>query len=201
MLLIPYSEFQAYVGDIGIKHLVRYVRAYGTYYMAIEDGGLNIMAEIGEHEADDISSFETNLKPYANKPMRHRPPFADKKTKEGKSLYSRPEGKEYSLVAGMNIKEFVIPYPTVKFNEIEVFSGEKKDKVNLKILDTAAGTYSGVPNYQFNQFSKALNVKKDEYSRKSEYDADLYQGMRIVLEYDSASAKDIEVNFIIHEVK
>jgi len=201
MLKVEYNDFKSYVLDIGLLHLVRHVTSHNTVYLAVDDGGMHLTAEIGSHQADDLVDFEAVIKPYANNPRTDRPPFADKNLSTGKSLFSRPEGREWPLVAGANTLDFPISYPIVKFNEIEVFSAEKGDTVDLKILDTSTGTYSGVANHQFNQFSNSLNVKKDEYIRRSEYDADLYQGMRIVMEYNSKSAKTIEVNYIIHEVK
>ena len=129
------------------------------------------------------------------------PTFAAKKTADGKSLFNRTEGKPFSLNAGSNTVEYVIPWPTCKFTGIEIIGAEKGDHSNLKILDTATGTYSGTNNYQFNQFGYTVYVAPDFYSRESKYDADLYAGMRVVFEYESESTKTIYANFLVHEVK
>ncbi len=128
-------------------------------------------------------------------------PFASKVLSNGKKLFGRVHGENYTLESGENTKEFVIPYPQVKFNEIEIIGAEIGDNSNLKILDTATGTYSGVNNYELNQFGFDVYISKDFYRRKSNYDADLYTGMRICIEYNSVSAKDICINFVLHEVK
>lgn len=127
-------------------------------------------------------------------------PFATKVV-GGKSLFARNHGCAFSLSAGSNTKEFVISYPHVKFTEIEIIGAELGDYTQLKILDTATGTYSTVPNYQLNQFGFSVYLKPDHYRKSCRYDADLYTGMRVVLEYESVSAKNLYVNFTLHEVK
>lgn len=52
-----------------------------------------------------------------------------------------------------------------------------------------------------NQFAFNWNLTKDFYTKKSEYDADLYQGFKIKIVYKSVSAKTIGVNFNFDEVK
>jgi hypothetical protein len=130
-----------------------------------------------------------------------QPPFADKKTAEGLNLFNRTEGKSFTLSSGANTLEFAIPWNTSKFTGLEVINAELGDIVDLKILDDASGTYSGVPNYQLNQFGYTVNTAPNYYVRESKYDADLYLGMRIVLEFTSVSAKTLYVNYMIHEVK
>lgn len=128
-------------------------------------------------------------------------PFANKQLPDGKKLYSRVTGNKYVCTTGINVLEYTITHNQVKFNELELIGGEIGDTVCLKVLDTVTGSYTTVPNYQLNQFGFNVNVGKDFYSRSSNYDADLFIGMRIVVEYDSISSKEVGINFVIHEVK
>ena len=127
--------------------------------------------------------------------------FADKKTKDGKSLFARTQGESFELIVGINVLNFIVPWPQVKFDEIEIIGGEKGDKVTLKILDDVAGSYSGASYQELNEFGKNVKISKDFYKRKSNYDADLYAGMVVELKYTSVSVKTLDVNYVIHEVK
>lgn len=129
------------------------------------------------------------------------PPFAAKVLPNGKKLFSRVKGEEYSLSAGSNTLDFAIPYPQVKFNELEIIGCELGDNATLRIKDDASGTYSTVPNYTLNTFGENVYMAKDYYHRASSYDADLYYGMRIYIEFESESAKTVYVNYILHELK
>lgn len=129
-----------------------------------------------------------------------QPAFSDKHI-GGRSLFARAHGSEFTVLTGTNTLEFTVPHPYAKFNELEVVGGEIGDFIDFKVLDTSAGTYSTIPNYILNQFGFSVYVSKDYYKRKSSYDADLYQGMRLVAEYNSLSDKSVYVNYILHEVK
>ena len=148
----------------------------------------------------NVSEALDHIRGYYPKHVKYEA-FAEKKTKEGESIFARTEGVTSSLILGVNSILFTIPYTKAKFNEIEIIGGEKGDKANLKIQDDASGTFTGIPFYPLNQFGKNVAVSKDFYVRKSNYDADLLLGMNIALEYTSISAKDIEINYVIHEVK
>ena len=127
-------------------------------------------------------------------------PFAEK-TVDGKKIYSRVTGKSFSLVVGNNDLLFAIPYPQVKINGLEIINPSVGDHVTLKILDSAAGTYTTVPNLELNIFGDNVYISKDYYERMSNYDADLFQGMQVKIEYHSVDVKDVYVNYIIHELK
>ena len=129
-----------------------------------------------------------------------QPAFADK-TVDGKSLFNRTEGKSFALSSGANTCNFVMPWPIAKFNGVEIIGGELGDVVNLKVLDSTTGTYTTIPNYQLNQFGYSVNVRPDYYVRESTYDADLFLGMQISIEYTSSSAKTIYFNYMLHELK
>jgi len=132
--------------------------------------------------------------------VQEEPTFSSKKIGD-KSLFTRVYGQKYTVVEGSNDLLFEIPYAQVKFNALEIINAEAGDTVNLSILDSTAGYYTTIPNYPLNQYGFTAAVAPGFYSRSSNYDADLYLDMQISIGYVSESAKDIWVNYILHELK
>ena len=128
------------------------------------------------------------------------PAFAAK-VRDGKKLYSRTRGLKHTLAIGDNFPNFVVPYAECLFNEIEIINGELGDSVDLFILDTASGALTTIPNYPLNQFGDGVFIASDFYKRGSSYDAALFGGLQINMRYNSVTAKDIYVNYILHELK
>jgi hypothetical protein len=116
------------------------------------------------------------------------------------NLYIRAVGIQQALTTGSNTIIYTIPFNWVKMNMMECINSEALDTVNMCILDTTTGTYSGYPNATLNQFGFNTNLPKDFYQRISQYDAELRLGMQIKIVYNSLSNKTIGVNFIIHEI-
>lgn len=130
--------------------------------------------------------------------------FANKviETSSGtKKLYKRVTGIQPDLVVGENIINFTVPYDWVKITGIEIVNTEALEYSNMYVYDTAAGTYSGYPNAQLNQFGFNVNVTDHEYKWISEYDADIYRGMILRITYYSKSIKRLGINFSLNEVK
>lgn len=127
-------------------------------------------------------------------------PFAAK-TINGKKLFKRVHGIQQECIIGENIFAFVIPYPLVKMACIELIGATNCDQVDLEVYDTPAGTISGYPNVKLNQFGFKANISKDYYEQKSEFDADLIQGMKIEVHYFARNAGMIGINFILNELK
>ena len=132
--------------------------------------------------------------------VTQQPPFAAK-TIGDKSLFSRVAGKEFSLSVGSNDLLYTTPFAQMKFNGIEVINSEIGDKVDLYVLDDTSGTYSGTPSLTLNQFGYSVFLTEGYFERQSNYDADLYLGMQIKMVYTSITAKDLYVNYILHELK
>jgi hypothetical protein len=127
--------------------------------------------------------------------------FASKELPElQKKLFKRVHGIQNLVDSGSNIILYSIPYAWVKITGMEIINGENLDQVSVEILDSTTGTYSTIPNYKLNQFAYNINVSKDYYEHKSEYDADLYANMQIRITYNSLTAKTIGINFIMNEV-
>jgi len=118
-----------------------------------------------------------------------------------KKLFARFSGIQQALTVGDNVITYTIIYPWVKMIGIEVINCEALDIASLKIYDDGAGTYSGIPNLCLNQFSYSISLPKDYYVKTAQFDADVYVGMVIKIEYNSISNKTIGINFTINEVK
>ena len=129
-----------------------------------------------------------------------QPVFASKKIGT-KKLYTRATGKTFSLAVGDNTLDFTVIFDVMKFNGVEIDKAEAGEKINLKVLDTAAGLLSGVPNYVLNQFGYDINLPDGHYRLMSAYDADLIKDLQIRIEYNALSARTIGVNYMLHELK
>jgi hypothetical protein len=118
-----------------------------------------------------------------------------------KKLFSRVTGKKFPIVPGVNTLDFVVPFNAVKMTGLEIANSREGETVNLKILDTASGSVSQIPSALLNQFGFEVNMPGGIYSRESSYDSDLFLGLVIRLEYTANEARDLGVNYFIHEVK
>lgn len=128
-------------------------------------------------------------------------PFSSKTLSDGKRLFARNTGFKQEVGVGLNTIEYTGTFPWVKILGVEIINCSALDMVDFKVYDSAQGTYSGVPNLLLNQFSYSYNLPKDFHSRISQFDSDFYQGMKIVVEYTSVSAKTVGINLIMNEVK
>jgi hypothetical protein len=134
------------------------------------------------------------------------PAFASKSF-GAKNLFKRVVGQQATLSPGDNTVLYVEQFPWVKFMALEIINGEVGDYVSLYILDTATGTYTkaqtgtAYPNAPLNQFGFNANIAAGFYAHKSEFDADIYQGLQIKIIYHSVSAKTIGINYVMNEVK
>ena len=196
-----WAEFKSFVNQRSLS--IQFVEMRNNYYLKAFDGSfcLECVLPVGVGDAD-ATDFETNFKSNGNKSQVNQTlPFSSKTLSNGKKLYKREHGIQQTLSAGSNNIIFTVPYPWVKIIGIELVGGEALDIVDLNILDSTAGTYSGVPNYKLNQFGFSVNVAPGFYEEVCNYDADLYYGMQIKLVYNSISAKTIGINFNLNEVK
>jgi hypothetical protein len=206
-MLLKYSDFKAFV--TGRQLSAQYIDADGKYYLKAFDGYFSVECNLVKaDDVSDVADFESSLKPNGNKSpaiaIQSVPAFGSKSFVHNgvlKKLYARNTGIQQALTAGSNTISFPITYAWVKIIGVEVVNAEALDYVDLKIKDTAQGSYSGVPNYVLNQFAYSHNIPKDYYIRSAQFDADLYVGMSVEVTYNSVSAKTVGLNFIINEVK
>jgi len=109
-----------------------------------------------------------------------------------RNLFMRVHGITYSVLTGINVIDFVVPYAHCKINEVQLVNCESMDTANFEV-------YMGP--YKLNQFGYDVVMPKDFYESKSSYDADLYEGLTVKITYNSKSEKQIGVNIVLHEVK
>lgn len=202
--------YSTWLGSTGLKafvvansfNLFRVDEGAAWYVFSING---NIIYEVrvfkdgGSDQTDLESSFDSlNKTVIASTQMQA---FSSKTLPNGKKLHARTTGFQAALIAGANVVTYTATYAWAKVVGVEVINCEALDIVELKVFDTATGTYSTIPNYQLNQFGYTVNLPKDFYHRSSPFDADLYVGMVIKIEYNSVSAKTVGFNLIMSEVK
>lgn len=200
---VSYPTLKAFATSRGLS-VQDYVED-NTYVIFAIDGQLSLKTRVPKSASDpssDQTDYETNLKPNANKPLPQAiAAFAAKTLPNGKRLFARNMGLQFALTVGQNTLSYTVTYGWAKLIGAELVNCEALDAINFKVFDNAQGSYSGVANYQLGQFAYSLNTPKDFYARVAPYDADIYQGMVLVIEYTSVSAKTIGVNLILNEVK
>lgn len=131
-------------------------------------------------------------------------PFASKILPDGKKIYRRVRGVSANLTSATTTIDYVIPYVSCKITGLQVINGKIGDTANFKVMDTAAGTVTGIPNYLLNQFGFDVNMIPVEANYPSKYDSDLFTGLVLRLEYTSVvedPVRTIYINFDLHEVK
>lgn len=119
-------------------------------------------------------------------------------------LFFRGQGVSQTITANSTANIiFTIPYPKTKLNGVEILYGAKGDTCNFKVLDSTTGSYTTVPNYLLNQFGYNWNVEEGSQKELLPYDADVFYGMQLVVEYTNNDNIDklIGINFYIHEDK
>lgn len=144
-----------------------------------------------------LDTSEMNLIPDAA-------PFKSKVLPSGKKLFKRLHGSaSLNIPAGeTGVLELEVGYTHAKMQSIECLNSAFGDVASLYILDTSTGTYSGVPDSVLNCFGIEVNLCDGVYKYAATYDADLYAGMVIRLEYDNngLSARTVSFNADLNEV-
>lgn len=132
------------------------------------------------------------------------PPFGSKKLLNGKSLFRRIHGLELQLDGTANPQTvvFMVPYISAKITSTEVVGAVLGDAIDFRVLDTAAGTISTIPNHPLNQFGHSVYPSQGRYEQKSEYDADLFLGLQleVTVTPGDTTARSIYFNFVLHEI-
>jgi hypothetical protein len=202
-------EIKASAIIIALDHITTFGSALSIFFKAdLSEGDQAILdGLVAAHDGTPLSqNFVQNVAVQSQPAVSiaSAPPYSSKNiTVNGvtKKLYARFTGVQFSLSQGTNTLTYTATYTWAKLLGVEVINAEALDTADLKVYDTAAGTYSGVPNALLNQFSYTLNLPKDFYTRMAQFDADLYVGMIIQITYVSKSAKDIGLNLLLNEVK
>lgn len=172
-----------------------------SFLKDLSKNNIYISDGIQEYVGDDANAYVSKAVQSYQSTITPTLPFAAK-TYGSKKLYKRVVGIQQAVALGVDTTfTWVCTFPWVKFMAVEIMGGETGDTCSFFVLDTSAGTYSGVPNAPLNQFGFTANVAKDFYEQRSEFDADIYQGLQIQMVYHSKSDKIIGVNFVMNELK
>lgn len=191
MVKIRYTELVASAESLGQLNEVMAVdrgRFYALYYKEFYSEG--------PKEGD--SSFIAKIASM-NSPIKKQP-FADKIIQGGKKLFKRVHGVRKNCVVGNNKVDFVVPYTLAKLESVEILWCPKGCYADLNVYDNALGTISGTPNLKLNQFGYSTNIRQEYHIQKSQYDADVIQGMKIELSIDLPSAVEVGLNIELNQV-
>lgn len=163
-------------------------------------------AEKLDFETNYLAGSNKNLElPVALSSQVQNSPFSAKILSDGKRLYVREHGlPKTEIAAGTTVAMvFEIPYPFAKINGAMLVGCKEHDVVNFKVLDTSSGLLTTIPMYPINQFGFDVNMPNGIYKKTYPYDADLFQGLHICVEYTNNGSESVyvSVNLDIHEVK
>ncbi len=130
-------------------------------------------------------------------------PFASKDMPDGGKLNRRMNGVQFTIPANDSITvSYACPYAQAKINEVEVLWAPEFVTAIMNVRDTAAGTYSTIPNRILDSFGNNVNVAEKYWKSRSEYDADIYGGMvlEFVVTNGSSVSKVVGINMVFHEI-
>lgn len=130
--------------------------------------------------------------------------FSKKIHRDGSKVTMRKRGFSLALDNSGSAQSttFVVPHTRCLMTATEIINAVAGDQFKLEVLDTAAGTVSGIPNYSLNIFGDTVNAAPTFYRAESPYDAELFQGLQIkitCIPADSVS-RNLYFNLELHEL-
>lgn len=179
----------------------------GQYLIRVDENNEKYFKGYIKFSEDEINLIDKNsLVKIKNKieSKVFQTPWASKVLEDGRKIFRRKHGLQ-DLIPANSSKSiiYMIPYPVVKIDQVEVINCSALDQIHFKVLDSPNGSYTGYANFLLNQFGFAVNLSKDFYSDFSNYDAELFVGMQIETVYynNDSVDKTIGFNFVLHELK
>lgn len=185
-----YLDWTTFKTNVVIKGGLRAITKDEFYTLFYGEFESSIMRD--GSDATNCTDLETNYLPYCNKTVTPQISPFDAKTDGVKKLYSRSTGKPFAVAAGANTCDFTITYAVCKITGIELINAEIGDYCDFYVVHPIAGVLG--------QFAYTNYMAKDFYERSSKYDADLLSGLILRMVYNSITAKNIYVNYLLHEV-
>ncbi len=210
-MIVSWTAFKEFVTTRSLS--IQWVDDGGIYFLRAFDSAFSLECNLDKvNQNPDLLDFEANFKADGNKPIvsktavQQTPPFGSKTIVVNGvtyNLFARFTGLRYNVGNGATVLTYTATYPWAKMLGIEITNGQLGDYADLKVYDTAAGTYSGVPNLLLNQFAYTMNVGPNIYSRMAQFDVDIRAGMVIEVTYNSVTllSKQIGINLLMNEVK
>jgi len=199
MMKIDWSTMKDFIDNNAPE--TRAVTEGSSKIIHVSDGFFEAICRVKSPSAD-YTDFVDNYESTINHQVKALPSFSDK-TIGGKILHRRKYGYTQNIAAtSTGIIEINVPYDVCKINEVELIGCEIGDYVDFKVHDDPSGTISGTPNLMLNQYGFAVRMPDGMYKDVSNYDADVIKDMKIKVHYynSNASAKDVYVNIVFHEV-
>lgn len=185
---------------------IQYVEDGNNYHLIVFDKYFSLKTTLSKLvNIEEVTDFESNYKVTGNSKLEQPltigsiPPSAAK-TIGNKKLFKRVKGLQMVTVPGLNNLIWTVDMNWAKLIGIEFINAQAGDKCSLVILDRIVNPIYGIPNQQLNQFGFDVNIAKDLYIHRSEFDADLYLDLQIKLIYTSTNNNTVGVNFIMNEV-
>jgi len=151
-------------------------------------------------DLDDVADYETNYKPQANTvspETNENDAFASKQGHSFRGMgFSGNALKNASTVIALTVDN------TYDLSGVEILNGALGDKVQMKVVDDALGTYSTIPNYVLDQFGINWNIRPN-FVKDLPYTARVYLGMKVEFHYtnsDILNDRMIYINLDLHRV-
>ena len=203
--ITKYLEFKTQVIGKSLKHFN--YKKDGRLFLVAIDGPLYFIHRLA---AINLKDYENTFAATANIKVGDEvviSPFASK----GKNHFRGKGTRTNCLKNTVTNVDFHIPpsstngMATFRYNGIELLNGAFGDDVDLLIIDSAAGTFSGYPSdppiVPLDQFGDNWNVKPDMV-KILPYEATLYTSMIIRVAYKNNGNEDrlIGVNHDLHLV-
>ena len=205
---IELKEFAEWKENVDSKSLPHFSsKNKETYFLYAVDGDVTFFLNL---PIDDVPEYETNYLPNSNRKRGNfyqREPFAAKVLETGEQLFRRKHGQTHTIPG--NTEQdiiFVVPYGRAKINKLEIIDANALDAVDLLVKSPTdanlAAAYGMPPDYLLNQFGFDAVVSSLLYSDKSDYDAEVFQGMQIICKYKNKTpnSKMVGFNLIFHEL-
>lgn len=196
-----WEKFKSFVDSRDLS--ITWFEDDNKYSMVAVDGSLVIEYALVKNKGEEQIDFESNYKDKGNRELGNsNSPFGNKSIGT-KNLFRRKHGMSKAVAANStDTIIFSVPYNQAKITKAELVNCSAGDIVNLTVHDDTSGSYSTIPNYKLNQFGFDVNMPDGMYVDESQYDADLYLGMVVKIEYtnNTGSQAIIGVNITLHEL-
>lgn len=129
--------------------------------------------------------------------------FASKVLPNGSKIFRRVRGISGTVHDSPVTIDFVVPYPSCKITGLQILGAELGDKATFQVLDTEAGTVSGVSKAVLNTFGEDVYISAGSADYPSRYDADLFQNLTLRIVYTpkaGGSSREVYINYDLHQV-
>lgn len=191
---LSWRDFKAIVNQHELQIYYFVIQFSGMIQLFAEKDGVRYECQI-DPDSSDYKNFESDYMKKArvySSSVGVNVPWASKRTKDGKRIIRRKHGlgTHDVRIDQINVIDFEVPYNHCKIDELEIIGCQKFDMVSLKSI-------GGVFDIQVG-FDMVLPA--NYYKDKSDYDADLYKGQTIRLEYKSETDKRVGFNITLHEL-